>query len=45
VALAEAVTVSDSIDYREIVERRDAVRSRLYEAAFASAGAEENGIT
>jgi len=43
VALAEAVTVSDSIDYREVVERRDAVRSRLYDATFASAGMEENG--
>jgi CPA2 family monovalent cation:H+ antiporter-2 len=31
VALAEAVTASDNSDYRAIVERRDLIRSRLYE--------------
>lgn len=32
VALAEAVTASDNIDYRAAVEQRDAVRRRLYGA-------------
>ena len=32
VALAEAVTASDNIDYRAAVEQRDAVRRRLYNA-------------
>lgn len=33
VALAEAVTASDQIDYRAAEEKRDAVRRRLYETA------------
>ena len=43
VALAEAVTANDNIDYRAVVEQRDAVRRRLYEPpSLASAPVPES---
>jgi len=42
VALAEAVTANENIDHRAAVERREAVRRRLYDtASIASPGASD----